>query len=86
MKLLGNVDWVSTIKINYWSDIFHSLDTKNKCEFDEIVYQIFIDFMEHYDSDRREVLCNILIEFEVPMKPVRLFKMCKWNICKNSYR
>jgi hypothetical protein len=29
-----------------------------------------------YDSVRREVLYNILIEFVVPMKLVRLIKMC----------
>jgi hypothetical protein len=29
-----------------------------------------------YDSVRREVLYNILIEFGVPMKFVRLIKMC----------
>jgi hypothetical protein len=29
-----------------------------------------------YDSFRREVLYNILIEFGVPMKQVRLIKMC----------
>jgi hypothetical protein len=32
--------------------------------------------MEAYDSVRREVLYNILIEFGVPMKLVRLIKMC----------
>jgi hypothetical protein len=31
---------------------------------------------EAYDSVRREVLNNILIEFGVPMKLVRLIKMC----------
>jgi hypothetical protein len=29
-----------------------------------------------YNSVRREVLCNILIEFGVPMIQVRLIKMC----------
>jgi hypothetical protein len=33
-----------------------------------------------YDSVRREVLYSILIEFGVPMKPVRLIKMCLRNI------
>jgi hypothetical protein len=31
---------------------------------------------EVYDSVRWEVLYNILIEFGVPMKQVRLIKMC----------
>jgi len=36
----------------------------------------FIDFKEAYDSVRREVLYNILIEFGVPKKLARLVKMC----------
>jgi hypothetical protein len=38
--------------------------------------QLFIDFKKAYDSVRREVLYNILIEFGIPMKLVRLIKMC----------
>jgi hypothetical protein len=40
------------------------------------VHQLFIDFKKAYDSVRREVLYNILIEFGVPMKVVRLIEMC----------
>jgi hypothetical protein len=49
---------------------------RKKWEYNEIVHQLFIDFQKAYDSMRREVLYNILIEFGVPMKPVRLIKMC----------
>ena len=38
--------------------------------------QLFMDFKKAYDSVRREVLYNILIEFGYPMKPVMLIKMC----------
>jgi hypothetical protein len=40
------------------------------------VYQLFVDFKKAYDSYRSEVLYNILIEFGVSMKLVRLIKMC----------
>jgi hypothetical protein len=41
-----------------------------------MVHQLFIDFKKAYDSIKREVLCNILFEFGIPKKPVRLIKMC----------
>ena len=40
------------------------------------MHQLFIDSKKAYDSVRREVLYNILIEFGVPKKLVRLVKMC----------
>ena len=40
------------------------------------MHQLFIDLKEAYDSVRREVLYNILIEFGVPKKLVRLIKLC----------
>jgi len=40
------------------------------------VHQLFIDFKQVYDSVRKEVLYNILIEFGIPMKLVRLIKLC----------
>jgi len=41
-----------------------------------IVHQLFIDSKKAYDSVRREVLYNILIAFGIPMKLVRLIKIC----------
>jgi hypothetical protein len=46
-----------------------------KWEYNEAVHQLFIDFKEAYDSVGREVLYNILIEFGILMKLVRLIKM-----------
>jgi hypothetical protein len=40
------------------------------------VHQLYIDFKRAYDSVRREVLYNILIELGNPRKLVRLIKMC----------
>ena len=45
-------------------------------EYNEAVHQLLIDFKKAYDSVRREVLFNILIEFGVPKKLLRLVKMC----------
>jgi len=41
---------------------------QKKWEYNEAVHQLFIDFKKAYDSFRREVLFNILIEFGIPMK------------------
>jgi len=40
------------------------------------VHQLLITFKKAYDSVRREVLYDILNEFDIPMKVVRLIKMC----------
>jgi hypothetical protein len=49
---------------------------EKKWEYNGTVHQLFIDFKKAYDSVRREVLYNILIEFGIPMKLVGLIKMC----------
>jgi hypothetical protein len=49
---------------------------EKKWDYNETVHQLFIDFKKAYVSVGREVLYNILIEFGVPMKQVRLIKMC----------
>jgi hypothetical protein len=41
----------------------------------EAVHQLFIYFKKAYNSVKREVLHNILMDFGNPMKPVRLIKM-----------
>jgi len=40
------------------------------------MHQLCIDFKETYDSFRREVLYNILIEFGIPMMLERLLRVC----------
>jgi hypothetical protein len=40
------------------------------------VHQLFIDFKKAYDSIKREVLYNILVDFGIPKKLIRLIKMC----------
>ena len=54
---------------------------EKKEEYNEAVHQLFIDFKKAYDSVRREVLYNILIEFSIPMKLVRLILI---NLCPHE--
>jgi hypothetical protein len=45
------------------------------------VYYVLCDLKKAYDSVRREVLYNILMEFGIPKKLIRLIKMCLTKIC-----
>ena len=49
---------------------------EEKWKQNEAVHQLFIDFKKPYDSVMREVLYNILIEFGIAMKLIRLIKIC----------
>ncbi|KAJ4434903.1 hypothetical protein ANN_23474 [Periplaneta americana] len=49
---------------------------KEEWEYKSTVHQLFIDFKKAYDSVKSEVLYNILIEFGIPKKLLRLIKMC----------
>jgi hypothetical protein len=49
---------------------------EKKWDYNGRLRKLFIDFKKAYDSFRWEVLYNILIEFGVSMKLVRLNKMC----------
>jgi hypothetical protein len=73
-KLLGvvNVDFDATT-----DHIFCICQIVQKnWEYNEAVYQLFIDVKKAYNLVRSEVLYNILIEFGISMKLVRLIKMC----------
>jgi len=47
-----------------------------KGEYNEARHQLLIDFKKACDLVRREILYNILTEFGILMKLVRLIKMC----------
>jgi hypothetical protein len=49
---------------------------EKKWEYNGKLHQLFIDFKKAYDSVKREVLYNILLEYGIPKKLVRLIKMC----------
>jgi hypothetical protein len=71
MKLLGIINvrfdvtdqllTKSSAFVRYW---------KKKWKYSGTTHQLFIDFKRAYDSVRREVLYNILIEFGVRIKLV----------------
>jgi hypothetical protein len=47
-----------------------------KWEYNGTVHQLFIDFKKAYDPVKREDLYNILLEFGIHKKLVRIIKMC----------
>jgi hypothetical protein len=61
---------VTTDQIFYIRQIFE------KWEYNGTRHQLFIDSKKAYDSVRREVLYNILIEFGIPSKLVWRIKTC----------
>jgi len=52
-------------------------------EYNEAVHQLFVDFKKAYDLARREILYNIFIEFGIPMKLVRIIKMCLKHVAES---
>jgi len=49
------------------------------------VHQLLIEFKKVYDLVKRKVLYNILLEFVIPKKSVRVIKMCLNEICNNVH-
>jgi len=54
---------------------------EKKCEFSEAVHQLFLDFKKAYNSVKREIFYNILIESGIPKKLVKLIKMYLNETC-----
>jgi hypothetical protein len=75
--------WISTYR-SPTDQIFciHQI-LKKKWQYIGAVHQLFVDFEKAYDSVRREVLFNILIEFGITMKRIRLIKTCSYETCSN---
>ena len=68
--------WISMQQVNCYHIVCTCQILEKKWEYNEAEHQLFTDFKKAYDSVRREVLYNILMEFGIPMKLVRLLKMC----------
>jgi hypothetical protein len=76
VKLLGIINAGFDVTDQLPIRLLHSPNTGEKWEYNETAHQLFISFQKAYDSVRREVLYSNLTEFGVPMKLVRLIKMC----------
>jgi hypothetical protein len=70
-----NVDFNTTYPLLIMYSAFIKY-LRKKREYKEAVHQLFIDFKNTCDSVMRAVFYNILSEFGIPMKLVRLKKMC----------
>jgi hypothetical protein len=76
MKLLGIISVGSVVNRSTMDQIFYIQQIlEKKWEYNGTVQQLF-DFRKAFDSVKREVLYNILVEFGIPKKLVRLIKMC----------
>jgi hypothetical protein len=67
----------STVQIFY----IRRIPEREKREYNGIAHQLFIGFKKAYDSLWREVLHNILIDFEIPSKLAGQIKMCLNDTC-----
>jgi hypothetical protein len=77
MKLSGIINVCFNVTDHF---CIHQILEK-KWEYNETLCQLLLDFEKAYDSVRREVLYNIHTVVGVPMKLVRLIKMCLNDAC-----
>jgi hypothetical protein len=54
---------------------------EKKWAYNDVVYQLFIDFKKVYELIRKEILNNIPTEFGIAKKLVKLIKMCLNETC-----
>jgi hypothetical protein len=75
--IIGNRQRGFRCNISATDQIFYIRHILNKkWQYNGTVHKLFIDFKKAYDSVRRELLYNILIEFGIPRKSIGLIKMC----------
>jgi hypothetical protein len=58
---------------------------EKKWEYNGTVHQLFIDFKKTYNSVRREVLYNILIQYGIPVRLVQQIKMYLNKTCSEVH-
>jgi hypothetical protein len=69
---LGSSVWIPTQQVSYWSYTLNSSDTWDNMGKRRSMRHLFIAFNKAYDSVTREELYNILFEYGIAMKLVRL--------------
>jgi hypothetical protein len=68
--------WNSTQRLTTYQILGILRILQKAWDYNGTVYQSFTGFEKAYDSVKREVLHNILIEFRLPIKLVSLIKAC----------
>ena len=58
---------------------------EKKWEYNKAVHHLFMGFETAYDSDRREAVCNILIEFGYPSDCAVTLKKCLNEIYSTAW-
>ena len=80
LLVIINVDFDATGQLLIIYSAFVKYLRRN-WKYNEAGHQLFTDIKKALESVRREVLYNILIEFHIPIKLVRLIKMCLPETC-----
>ncbi|KAJ4442193.1 hypothetical protein ANN_12059 [Periplaneta americana] len=67
---------LSSVRVSVVKEFVMVKILEKQWEYKGTVHQLFLDFKKAYDSVKKEVLYDILTEFGIPKKLVRLIKMC----------
>jgi hypothetical protein len=74
-----------TSGLNFERTILNNIFYGIKWEYIDTVHQLFTGFKTAYDSVRRELLYNILLEFGVPIELNTLIKTCLNETCSKVH-
>jgi hypothetical protein len=75
MELICEMNKCSPCLLTATVGISENIDVADQLLIRSSAFAVLIDFKKAYESVRRDVLYNILIEFGVPMELVRLIKL-----------